>query len=67
MMIASKYDEIDYNLIQAKYIIQLLKQSKHLSEFQNNFNPEDMASCEEEILKNILKWNLYNITTDIIL
>ena len=67
MMIASKFDEIDYNLIQAKYIISLLWASKNLSSFANNFTPEDMASCEEEILKNILKWNVYHINSDIIL
>lgn len=59
-MIASKLDELDYNLAQASALIKCLKESAYLEKFQKQFTSEDMASCEEEILK-ILKWNLHQV------
>lgn len=63
MIIASKFDELDYNLVNSQVLLNLMKSSPHLDNFEKNFNSEDMASCEEEILKNILKWNLFQVTS----
>lgn len=62
LLIACKFDEIDYCLPSIKILLEKLRTSKSLLKFVRNFKVEDVMSCEEEISKNILNWNFDQIT-----
>ena len=61
-LLASKFDEIDYQLPSIRSLLRLMNQSKYLSSYCLKFRCEDIASCEEEVTKNVLDWNLAQLT-----
>lgn len=62
ILIACKFDEIDYQLPSANKILKLARESPFLRSYHLNFTREDVCSCEQEITNNILQWNFHQVT-----
>ena len=61
ILLASKLDEIDYNLPSFDYILHHMKNSKYLINYSLKFSKQHYVIFEEITLK-MLRWNLSQIT-----
>lgn len=49
LMVASKFDELDYNLPPASYICKIMNNSKSVGHYDVAFNESDLILCEKNI------------------
>ena len=61
LLLASKLDEIDYNLPSFEYIVQHMKNSEHMNNYSLRFYKEDYIELERFVLKT-LDWNISQLT-----
>ena len=61
LLMASKLDEIDYNLPSFEYILNHMKKSKFWINYSLRFNKKDYIFYEKLLLKKV-NWNLSQIT-----
>lgn len=61
LLLASKLDEIDYNLPSFEYIAQHMKNSEHMNNYSLRFYKQDYIEVERFVLRN-LNWNISQLT-----
>ena len=61
LMVASKFDELDYNLLPASYIFLQMKESPNIGHYDKSFTENDIIDCEKKICE-CLNWNLHQYT-----
>ena len=61
LLLASKLDEIDYNLPSFEYIVQHMKNSEHMNNYSLRFFKQDYIELERFVLKN-LNWSISQLT-----
>jgi len=61
LMVASKFDELDYSLLPASDIIYFMKSSPAVRHYDNTFDEKDLIECEKNILDR-LDWRIHQYT-----
>lgn len=49
LMVASKFDELDYHLPPASFISKIMHESAYLGHYDSYFNEKDIIICEKNI------------------
>lgn len=62
LLIASKFDEIDYNLVSSWYLRLMLSTSPYLCQYDSKFQEIDIIDWERSICKR-LDWNFHQFTS----
>ena len=61
LLLASKFDEIDYSLVSSYHLKLMLETSPYLSQYENKFQENDILGWERSIWRR-LNWNFHQFT-----